>query len=412
MSKKGKPKIFISHVREDEQIALQLYSDLKDLGSDPWLDKQELLPGQNWKEEIWSAIRMSSHILILISRSLVAKRGYIHKEIRQILDVHLEIPPGVVHIIPVRLDDTEPSHVELRDLQWVDIFPSYKKALESIAKALGLDTGPFFVKTWVRDLGWSFQLADPNDPLRVDGYLGIQNFRIGVRVLSRRLPECQVSHDSKAIIVELSSRDTMAWRSANIPIVAICLVEHQGTRLPFWADTSHAKLQLENPKIKFKLTNLLIENSSPRLAQIASDRTGFPDLPRLRSGPVLESRVRKFKEKCWKFYSGWRAEGSHHREFGKIEVTLSGWRHITRPSNSQLAVCHRLSLLSYAKELIESGSKRRLVREYVVGGQTIRLYTLSGIATPPYRSAAVVVAVIKVFEDHTARFCSVYEKSR
>ena len=60
-----KAKVFISYAREDWETAKRLYDDLSRAGVRPWLDSEELLPGQNWISAIDRAIRESSAILIL-----------------------------------------------------------------------------------------------------------------------------------------------------------------------------------------------------------------------------------------------------------------------------------------------------------------------------------------------------------
>jgi len=132
-------KIFISYAHEDIETAKRLYFDLKRLRVDSWLDKEDLLPGQDWESTIHRVIKESSHVLFLISRHSVNKRGFIQKELRQALDVLQEFPPDQIFIIPCRLDDTTPSHEMLAKLHWVDLFPSYEDGLARIAKSLGLE---------------------------------------------------------------------------------------------------------------------------------------------------------------------------------------------------------------------------------------------------------------------------------
>lgn len=55
-------KVFISYAREDWEIAERVWGDLKRAGIDAWIDRKELLPGQNWKTEISKAIRACSHL--------------------------------------------------------------------------------------------------------------------------------------------------------------------------------------------------------------------------------------------------------------------------------------------------------------------------------------------------------------
>jgi hypothetical protein len=45
---KHKPRVFLCHASEDEFRVKELYHQLKEAGYDPWLDKEDLLPGQSW----------------------------------------------------------------------------------------------------------------------------------------------------------------------------------------------------------------------------------------------------------------------------------------------------------------------------------------------------------------------------
>lgn len=85
-------RVFISYAREDEKAARRLYNDLKSRGLNPWLDKESLLPGQNWENEIRKAIKKSRYFIPLFSSTSVEKRGYIQKEFKYALDVLDEFP--------------------------------------------------------------------------------------------------------------------------------------------------------------------------------------------------------------------------------------------------------------------------------------------------------------------------------
>jgi len=75
-------RIFISYAREDSEAAFRLYEDLKRAGLRPWLDKEDLLPGQTWDLEIRRAVKKSKYFIALFSSTSVQKRGYVHKEYR------------------------------------------------------------------------------------------------------------------------------------------------------------------------------------------------------------------------------------------------------------------------------------------------------------------------------------------
>jgi len=129
---KNKKKVFISYAKEDYEVAKQLYEDLKRSGLTPWLDSEELLPGQRWKVVVNQAIKDSSYFLALLSSNSISKNGFVQKELKMALEILDEIPTNKIFIIPIRLDDCKPTDVKLQDLHWVDLFPSYKTGLEKI----------------------------------------------------------------------------------------------------------------------------------------------------------------------------------------------------------------------------------------------------------------------------------------
>ena len=61
----------ISYAREDFDVALRLYNELKNVGLTAWLDKYKMLPGQNWGYEIQDALEHSRYIIPLFSSTSV-----------------------------------------------------------------------------------------------------------------------------------------------------------------------------------------------------------------------------------------------------------------------------------------------------------------------------------------------------
>jgi len=133
-----RPRPFISYAHEDREIASKLYEDLRALGAEPWLDKNDLLGGQDWQETIRRAVRECSHFIALLSSNSVSKRGFVQKELRQAIATLEEFPPGEIFVIPVRLESTEPTHEALKKLHWIDLFPSYDSGLQQLARSLDL----------------------------------------------------------------------------------------------------------------------------------------------------------------------------------------------------------------------------------------------------------------------------------
>ncbi|MCP4349453.1 MAG: toll/interleukin-1 receptor domain-containing protein [Desulfobacterales bacterium] len=133
-----KKKVFISYAREDIETARKLCDDLSDAGTAPWLNYNELIPGQNWKTEITKAIKGCRHFIALLSTNSVEKRGFVQTELKKALEVLSEIPGKDIFIIPARIDDCGIPD-ELADLHCADLFPSYEMGFETILKSIEAD---------------------------------------------------------------------------------------------------------------------------------------------------------------------------------------------------------------------------------------------------------------------------------
>ena len=101
-------RIFLCHASDDKAHVREAYHRLRATeGFEPWLDEEDLLPGQEWVREIPRALQPSDCILIFLSRTSVAKLGYVQREMKMALDAWEELPEGTIHTIPVRLDDCD-----------------------------------------------------------------------------------------------------------------------------------------------------------------------------------------------------------------------------------------------------------------------------------------------------------------
>lgn len=129
-------KVFLSYAREDIYTALRLFNDLRQAGIDVWIDKEHLLPGQNWKTTIRRAIRESRFFLALLSNNSVSKKGYVQKELRHALELLDEYPEPTIFVIPIRIDDCNPTSEKLKELHWVDIFDDWEEGLARIFKTM------------------------------------------------------------------------------------------------------------------------------------------------------------------------------------------------------------------------------------------------------------------------------------
>lgn len=111
--------VFISYAREDEKIARDLFDFLKRNGFSPWLDKENLLPGQNWELAIENAVTNSHAQVFLCSPRSVGKRGVFQREIKFALKSAQDLLDDDIAIIPYRIESCE-MPASLSKYQWVE----------------------------------------------------------------------------------------------------------------------------------------------------------------------------------------------------------------------------------------------------------------------------------------------------
>src|SRR5215510_12218438 len=87
-------RVFLCHSSGDKAAVRDLYHKLRTDGFDPWLDEEDLLPGQQWEREIRLAVRESEIVIVCLSRASITKTGYIQKELKFALDAAEEQPEG------------------------------------------------------------------------------------------------------------------------------------------------------------------------------------------------------------------------------------------------------------------------------------------------------------------------------
>jgi formylglycine-generating enzyme required for sulfatase activity len=113
-------RVFLCHAHSDRDAVHVLYTRLVEDGVDAWLDKEKILPGQDWELEIREAVRASDVVVVCLSCQFNAA-GFRQKEVRIALDEADKQPGGEIFIIPARLEQCDPPE-SLRRWQWVDLF--------------------------------------------------------------------------------------------------------------------------------------------------------------------------------------------------------------------------------------------------------------------------------------------------
>jgi len=113
-------RVFLCHASADKSRVRDLYQRLQNDGFEPWLDVENLLPGQEWEPEIIKAVKSSDVVLVCFSPSSITKHGFVQKEIKTALDVADEKLPGTIFIIPTMLEQCAVPE-RLQRWQWVSL---------------------------------------------------------------------------------------------------------------------------------------------------------------------------------------------------------------------------------------------------------------------------------------------------
>jgi hypothetical protein len=114
-------QVFLLYARQDEQVVHRVYRRLAKEGADVWLDREKLLPGQDWVYEIHKAIGRSDLVIVCLSKQFNRQGGYRHEELRIALAKANSLPEGQTFLIPARLEECDlPESV--RKWQCVDLF--------------------------------------------------------------------------------------------------------------------------------------------------------------------------------------------------------------------------------------------------------------------------------------------------
>ncbi|MCE2672907.1 MAG: SUMF1/EgtB/PvdO family nonheme iron enzyme [Microcystis sp. 53598_E5] len=170
--KKSEIQIFLAHASEDKPAVLALHERLKQAGYKPWLDKKDLIPGQNWRSVIPKAIANSQLFIACLSQRSIAKQGFVQREFKMALNQYADRPPNSIYLIPLRLDECdipdlrqEEYGLNLRDLHWLDYWE--EDGFEQLERAITYQ--------------FKLEPEEPKKPVIVTPPLSVFNFEI-VRV--------------------------------------------------------------------------------------------------------------------------------------------------------------------------------------------------------------------------------------
>jgi hypothetical protein len=132
-------KICVSYSRRDEATVRDLVRNLKDDGFDIWFDRADIRAGQKWKDEVSRVVEDALAVIVCVSSQWVNEKGYVHNELRLIIDASKVQPLNATWIIPVKLDEGADMPLPLKDLHYVDLRSSggYGELVRALADVVG-----------------------------------------------------------------------------------------------------------------------------------------------------------------------------------------------------------------------------------------------------------------------------------
>src|SRR5438128_7293694 len=130
-------ELFISYASEDLPLAKRLFATLAAMPEVRiWMDKETLLPGEDWEQNIYEAIERCRFFIVLLSTNWIRKDGFVKAELKRLSKIITAAPAGQYTAIPVRLEPCFVEHPLLSRFHAVDLFPDWDSAALSILKAI------------------------------------------------------------------------------------------------------------------------------------------------------------------------------------------------------------------------------------------------------------------------------------
>jgi hypothetical protein len=130
------PRVFIAYVEEDLQLARGLRDRIAAAGCSPWMDKDKLMPGQNWPRAIRRAIEISDVFVACFSVRSSSKRGPFQSELRWALHCAQRMPLEETFVVPVRFESCVVPRRIAEQVQYVDLFPDWDAGVKKVIRAV------------------------------------------------------------------------------------------------------------------------------------------------------------------------------------------------------------------------------------------------------------------------------------
>lgn len=97
-------RIFLCHASEDKAAVVALYAALARAGLRPWIDARDIPPASEWDRQIRSALSGASVVVICMSQRMLAKGGYVQREMEMARELASQPAAPALQLIVGTLD--------------------------------------------------------------------------------------------------------------------------------------------------------------------------------------------------------------------------------------------------------------------------------------------------------------------
>ncbi len=136
-------RVFVSYVQENREIVALLVRELQNRDIDPWWDRDSLLPGAFWQDEIRRAIRDGQFFLACFSSDYLARDITFMNEELTIAIEEIRLRGDSTWFIPVLLSGEVPNRAigggrTLRHIQFVNLAPEHwSEGIAALCNVMG-----------------------------------------------------------------------------------------------------------------------------------------------------------------------------------------------------------------------------------------------------------------------------------
>ena len=109
-------KVFISHAHSDERLAHRVAATLQESGLEVWDATREILPGDNWAQEVSNALQESQAMVVRLTPGSVRSQ-WARWEMRWEIEYALTKKRFRRRLIPVVAGD--PNVLDTEDVPWI-----------------------------------------------------------------------------------------------------------------------------------------------------------------------------------------------------------------------------------------------------------------------------------------------------